>query len=1026
MAKHGKMESLRGRIIRVASEPRTAPRGGYLFRGIEIQRDVESGRTFLMFPIFTRKDLYHLPLLCREGLDIAAYDVRFNNELQDGSSIFTVTSESDVVLEPHRPVSVTDAIEASACIRSADLRFRIGTQEPFWMAKGKLIHALFDHLVRNPDESSFRTFEDAFKKALPELRSILPGSAVVMSQKAFENDIRTHFVNLTSWLKKNAGRFSFAEVESDRISTRWGLKGRADAVFYEKDQSTILELKSGKISGDDHILQLYAYSLLFASDTDIGLPDGYLVYSATGKSEKLTDAGDNMRRVILDGRNCLTSLKHAYTLPPETNSEQCAEFKCSRTGRCFHRSNCHKFFSASSENGIFLTNNKKEYYDHWFRLLSIEDWAQEGDFARVLDQSTLPERIDEGITLQIHRMRVVQYNWTGVSNNTSSTIDSYEITSSHSADLDSLHERDTRSGSVLAELSLLDTVVDLQPGEETILHRGDPCSNEAFRTLILNPHGSLITARLKVPFPYSPHEKLPDLTQLVDTAGWFLDRLPFSRGRQVSRRALFVFLVNAAAPVLEVVLGSESDNSFSKGIPSIVSCEDLHRKRKTRQKGEKARVYRVDARSYDLEDICFQEGLRGGLNEDQEAAVMSALNCETYHLVHGPPGTGKTRVLAQVIRRCLDRGERVLVACPTNVALDRLLISVMNLGVKNFLRIGRRSLVSPEFLETMERLESPPTLLQDLALLEMDFEDFKQHVESKALIGATAYQCAAHPLLMRQKFDRVIVDEAGQLDEPSTLGPLAHGRKFVLGGDHLQLPPIVRSCSNENSFPDPSGLERSLFERLFLCSPPGRISRLIMQYRMNREIQAIPSRLFYDGELSPSPEAATRRLNIGPGTSKDPVMNKIIDPEIPAVFVDVKGPDSGKASPEESEVVSKIVKSLLAAGMHSGEIGVITPYRAQQSLIRRSLSMSGRIDEPFPTVDTVDRFQGGEREVMIISLARSDGVTSFLGDRKRLNVALSRARSKLILLGHAPVLEKHPLFFSILEGLERVKVDSVT
>jgi DNA replication ATP-dependent helicase Dna2 len=286
-------------------------------------------------------------------------------------------------------------------------------------------------------------------------------------------------------------------------------------------------------------------------------------------------------------------------------------------------------------------------------------------------------------------------------------------------------------------------------------------------------------------------------------------------------------------------------------------------------------------------------------------------------------------------------------------------------------------------------------------------------------MGATAYQCSAHPLFLSQRFDRVIVDEAGQLDEPSTLGPLALAGRFVLGGDHLQLPPIVLSKA-ENA-DQATGLEQSLFERLFRGSQSRKVSRLRTQYRMNTEIQEIPSRVFYNGTLVASPEAATRRLSIESRLPDDPEIGRIIDPEQPVVFVDIPGGDSAKARPEEAQIACKIVERLVGLGVPSEEIGVITPYRAQQAMIRSRLN-HGRAGN-LASVDTVDRFQGGEKEVIILSLARSDEVTSFLADRKRLNVSLSRARSKLILLGHAAVLEEHPLFASLLAGLERVRIE---
>ncbi len=518
---------------------------------------------------------------------------------------------------------------------------------------------------------------------------------------------------------------------------------------------------------------------------------------------------------------------------------------------------------------------------------------------------------------------------------------------------------------------------------------------------------------IKVPFSPSCEENAPSRATIEFTqpGNWFLDRIPFARGRDVSRHALFKFLVQGDPAVKRAVVHAEpAPDGTHSGDESISELAEA-----SADEAPKSRA--------DVQDLCFSEGLSSELNEDQEAAVKAALECETYQLIHGPPGTGKTRVLARLLRLCLDRGERVLVACPTNVALDRLLISLMQLGVHDFLRVGGRGGVSQEFLDALEQAGNPVCLLDDLCARPMEFAAFKNHVAKTPLVGATAYQASAHAFLLGQKFDRVVIDEAGQLDEPSTLGPLAMAPRFVLGGDHLQLPPVVKERRENAERAESSGLEQSLFERLFHCAPSERISRLRIQYRMNREVQEIPSRLFYGGTLEPFPDVAQQRLNVNPGVADTREINRIIDPELPVVFVDVRSPDTGKASPLEAAIACEIVRSLIASGVAAHEIGIITPYRAQQALIRRCLSERSN-GKTFLSVDTVDRFQGGEKEVIILSLARSDGVTSFLADRKRLNVSLSRARSKLILLGHGPALEAHPLFFSILQGLERIKMVS--
>ncbi|HMK37635.1 MAG TPA: AAA domain-containing protein [Desulfomonilaceae bacterium] len=987
-------DSIQGRVVRISSEPRTAAKGGYLFRGLELLDERDGRRVFVVFPIFAGDDLYEFPLLCWEDARVAAYDLLLNNELADGSVIYTASPDSDLILEPHRPISVTEAVDAAACIRSVDVRYRVGPDEPFWMAKGKLIHSLFDHLIYAGRKPPSKIFREAFQRALPAFMAVLPGSSVTAHLKTLEEEARTHFTNLKSWLKKHADSFSTAEVEIDRMSTRLGLKGRADAVFREGDRTLILELKSGKVPVEEHFLQLFAYSLLFSKNRETAGCEGYVLYSATGTSERLKDI-KNKKRTILQGRNRSVALKHSYTV----GGGCLPELKCGKNGRCFSRSACTRLFGISGGKSTpRFDGPEREYYDRWFQLLSAEGWVQETEFARVLDPDSLSERIAERVTIPAGELKIVERPLAPNSVQEPGLPHVAEISPDLVGTQSAAQESNT--GQVRAELVLRGESADVTPGDEIILHQGNPCSADALRARVLDVQNGALLVGLKMPLAHAPDVKLPvEGESLLNDAEWFVDTVPFSRGREISRYALFGFFARGSERVIKAIVSGDAPETERKTDGEHVDKDP----------------------EMGTEDLCFSEGLTAELNEDQESAVIAALESDVYHLIHGPPGTGKTRVLARLIRLCLDRGERILVACSTNVALDRLLLAVMDLGVREFLRIGGRSTVSREFLRALKDLGSPPILLSDLCAAVSDFRSFKKHVSEVKLIGATAYQCAAHPLFLRRRFDRIIVDEAGQLDEPATLGPLALGPKFVLGGDHLQLPPVVKTRNGRDQGENP-GLEQSLFERLYLSSPASRVSRLTMQYRMNREVQEIPSRVFYDGKLFPSPEAAARRLNLTPGVLNDSRIDKIIDPSLPVVFVNIQGSDGGKASPREAAAVGRIVRGLLAGGVLAREIGIITPYRAQQALIRKRLEESGDSSK-FLSVDTVDRFQGGEREVILLSLARSDGVTSFLADRKRLNVSLSRARSKLILLGHGPVLRENELFASILQDLECIPLD---
>jgi DNA replication ATP-dependent helicase Dna2 len=1003
--------SLRGRVVRVAAQPQKAKRGDYLFRGIELLSTAENGRGFLIIPEtmcdFDRDDLCEFPQLCWEGAELAAYGLHLNNRLEDGTTIYTVTLDSELVLEPYRPVSVTEAVEAAACIRLVDVRYRAAPEEFFHMAKGTLIHSLFGHALARVVAGSDPNFAEAYSKARPALLENLAGSGIQVRDGELKKEARQHFDNLLKWLKGNRRLMDRVSMEEDLISTRLGLKGRVDAVLGEVRQRTILELKTGRVPVEDHRLQLFAYQMLFDDLEEPADPDGYVLYSATGTSVKV-DSGN--RHTILGGRNRVVWLRHEFAEHGTITADAMIGESCSRKGRCFSRGSCARLFGNDAVKAQpALDRHEQSYYDRWFRLLSLEAWHVETQFARILDPSTLAERLASGETLRATIIDPIDIEGSRADNQDSETDpNASQAAESVASDYD-VGPAARESG--LIHLRIDGTTAEFSAGESVILHTGDPAGTHAARGTVHAATPDQVTVRNRAPVCVnrgSYSDRQPPQAEATETQ-WFLDRVPFARGVDAARQALWTFLTKADRALVQAVTGGP-----------LSSNEAIRRESERR-----AAVCTESLSESDPDDdlmsdpLCYSEGLAGELNDEQEQAVKDALDSDTFHLIHGPPGTGKTRTLARLVQLCLDRGERVLVACPTNVALDRLLIYLIKLGVNDFLRIGNLQAVSEEFADAVRRLGKPHVLLRNLASSRIGTNAFRSRVNRVPLVGATAFQCSVHPLFSSQRFDRVIVDEAGQLDEPSTLAPLALAGLFVLGGDHLQLPPIVLS-KGENA-DQATGLEQSLFERLFLSSPSQRVSRLRTQYRMNTQIQAIPSRVFYDGTLVASPDAATRRLNIDSRLPDEPEISRIIDPDEPVVFVDIPGSDRAKARPEEASVACKIVERLVGLGVPSAEIGVITPYRAQQAMIRAGLN-HGRAGIPV-SVDTVDRFQGGEKEVIILSLARSDGVTSFLADRKRLNVSLSRARSKLILLGHAAVLEEHPLFASLLAGLERVRIE---
>ncbi|MFC5136090.1 MULTISPECIES: AAA domain-containing protein [Haloferacaceae] len=371
-------------------------------------------------------------------------------------------------------------------------------------------------------------------------------------------------------------------------------------------------------------------------------------------------------------------------------------------------------------------------------------------------------------------------------------------------------------------------------------------------------------------------------------------------------------------------------------------------------------------------------------NAAQNDAVELAVDAEDCALIHGPPGTGKTYTIARTIRALVADGNRVLLAAFTNRAVDNALEALRDQGFGDVLRVGS---------ETGVRAD-----MQDVRLIERGDPNRKAaELRDASVVAATTAACGSR--VMREcEFDVALVDEASQLTEPSTHAAINLADRFVLVGDHEQLPPVVRA---END------LRTSLFQRLIETYPNASVM-LDRQYRMSQRIQAFASAEFYDGALRPAtPAVAGQRLS---DLGVDP---DALAPELTGGvgFVDPDGERDGNRNVREAERVAGIVDAYLAAGVDPDEIGVIAPFRAQVAEIGRRTDV---------TVDTVDRFQGSSKEVIVVSfVATGDLDGPIFEDHRRVNVALTRAKKQLTLVGDAAALASDPFYGRMLEWARR-------
>ncbi|MCH7659768.1 MAG: AAA family ATPase [Euryarchaeota archaeon] len=378
-------------------------------------------------------------------------------------------------------------------------------------------------------------------------------------------------------------------------------------------------------------------------------------------------------------------------------------------------------------------------------------------------------------------------------------------------------------------------------------------------------------------------------------------------------------------------------------------------------------------------------------NAAQNEAVSKAIAAEDFALIHGPPGTGKTYTIARTIRELVSRGERVLLSAFTNRAVDNALEALSDQGFSDFIRVGTEHGVREDMQPYRLSGRGEPT-------------ERARTLREASVVAVTTSSCGSR-LMREQTFDVALVDEASQLTEPATLSAINRASRFVLVGDHHQLPPVVQSAetgskSNESRDGD---LSRSLFERLIGEHPEAGVM-LERQYRMAQRIQAFSSNEFYEGKLRPATGAVAAQQFVDlDGVSADSLPKAL---QNPVAFIDIAGDGEAHTDREEATRISELVERFVESGASPEDIGVIAPFRAQVATISRKT----REDV---TVDTVDRFQGSSKEVILVSFVAStpedlDG--PIFDDYRRLNVALTRAKKSLVLVGTREALEADPLY----------------
>ena len=934
--------------------------------------------------------VYHLPpaIDAREHKGRTVYRYRTND--------YTLA-----ILEPDTILNITDLNHAEYCPRQYLLNRLASSPQSAAAIRGNLVHSSFKELLKeydrgelmtgyvaNGQETPLATLQRHFEQALE--RSSIDLALINASTEAIRAEVAPHLESLATWFQKQRstlwdmpaatssqdgqagateeqGSENSVRAETFLLAPEIGLRGRLDLLWQQTDRQRLLELKTGGATGElprpAHRWQVQGYHALLTVRRDPKLKKALAILLYSGTPGEAQDFGiratENQLQRVIEKRNILV-LSHVTGIPPAPpGASRCT--KCAMLAQCEQVSSLLDWQPPEPElptihvSEADITLQDRAFFSRYYHLLHLEGLEGEKQQA-LLWQMPVEERVERGTAI---------------------------------SDLVPLDKPVPTGQGEWQQVFRCTNTSELRAGDEILLSNGDPITGEVVTGTILNISSEQVTI-------WSP-ELIAHPT--------LIDRYDISIVHVRTVQNLLRWL--QADPHLRELVAGARRPRFNRNIGPP----------------------------------------RASFNAEQNLAVERALQMQDYLLIHGPPGTGKTSVIAEIVKRLCSQGQRVLLAAFTNQAVDNMLKRLEMEGFHDFVRLGHERSVDDalhghllkDLVQQIQNGMSTPAVDGDTL---QAVHELLRNIPVIASTTATWSSEKYAPLSLNGagennvdfQFDVAIIDEAGQLTLPAILGALRFTKRFILVGDEKQLPPLVLSKEAAST-----GLAESLFSTLkqldddYMKFDNQGISACVplkVQYRMNKQISHFASTEFYGDQLIPHASVANRLLEMAMPASiiEVPAVTRAIDPHYPMVFLDVStGYEREKISNAEALAVRELVAALLARGIAQQAIGIIAPYRAQVANLRRYLfsddEASGwralTFDTPL-SVDTVDRFQGGERSVIIISLATTttpaaeSQLRDHLTDSHRLNVALTRAQRKLIVVGSSPALEALPIFQRLL------------
>lgn len=828
------------------------------------------------------------------------------------------------------------------------------------------------------------------------------------------------------------------DVEEKLWSPAYGLKGNVDATVQvsmkdgENDRvlTVPLEIKTGKFPNAAHRAQTALYTLLLsdrygeiccpngsltATDDhlDVEVVYGILYYTETSEISRIPAIRHELIHMVMQRNELANYVRQRYALPPMLKSPHLC-------GKCYAQTPCFLYHKLV-ENGTGETSGVEEKFNDLVKHLkpTHQEFFQKWDELITKEEKDVVKLRRELWTMPSTEREKLGRCFAHV------VIDPKAVNEQEDASKINRYSYAFFKQKTTPGFSFTDSQISV--GEPIVIsdEHGHFALASGYVTSV-RKHGihvavdrRLHNARVRTKdFDGERNQSFTGIMEVIEDDGGQQTRIPSQSGDPVLYRIDKDEFSNGMATVRNNLIRLMENDVFGTQALRRLIVEGV------------PPTFKPTSTPYSLANSASQDSL----NVDQRCAIEKVMSAKDYALVLGMPGTGKTTTIAHIIRALTAQGKSVLLTSYTHTAVDNILLKIRkdNIGV---FRLGAVAKVHPEIREFADLGGVPMKTVEEIK------KSYSRQVVATTCLGVN------HPIFNQRIFDYCIVDEASQITLPVCLGPIRMARTFILVGDHYQLPPLV-----QNKEALEGGLDISLFKTLSEQHPSSVIN-LEHQYRMCDDIMTLSNTLIYNGRLKcGTPAVAHRTLRIpninalsrhhhslqtlpaaGPksicvkATRGSCWIRDLLDPSVKACLVNTdpllptsRESESGSRiiNACEATLCTNLVDSLITTGVPASDIGVITLYRSQLALLKQNL----RHQHPAVEMHTADKFQGRDKEVVVLSLVRSNekqNVGDLLKDWRRVNVAFTRARTKLLVVGSAQTIRGNELlrkFVTLMEG----------